>query len=603
MPAEFHFIRPLWLLTFVPLLAFLVWFARRRFAMRRWRDVVDPVLMPHVLIGAGYHTRRRVTVVLGLAGALMILALAGPAWQRLPQPVFRSQDALVIALDLSRSMDAADIKPSRLARARYKISDILSRRAEGQSALLVFAAEPYIVSPLTDDTRTIIAQLPALETTLMPSQGSRADRALEQAGELLRQAGASAGRVLLITDGVNAERDGAAAAALREAGHRVSVLGIGTAEGGPIPGQGGFVKRDDGSIVLAKLDDRSMREVAASGGGRYRRLAANESDIESLLAGVDVRADETEHTGLEADVWREEGPWLLLPLLPLAALAFRRGVLALWLLVFILPPRPAAAFDWADLWSRPDQRASALLQDEDPGAAAELFENPEWKGAAAYRAGRFDQSLAALDRLEGTEPTYNRGNALAKLGRYDEAIAAYEDVLERDPEHRDARYNRDLLREQQRQQQQQQQDGDGESSTDGDQPQPSDSSRQDQAQGDPGQQSQGDQRQGGESDQGQQDSEGEQRQADAGERAETESPRPEQAQQQASEPADSERGDAEAEQRMQAAQSDDAMPDEEAQAMEQWLRKIPDDPGGLLRRKFYYQYQQQPGARQEEEQW
>lgn len=600
MLTEFHFLRPAWLLTLVPLTVFLYWSARRRFATRRWRDVVDPQLMPHVLIGTDSRTRRGVTGWLALAGALLIFALAGPAWQRLPQPVFRSQDALVIALDLSRSMDVADVSPSRLGRARFKISDILRRRAEGQSALIVYAAEPYVVSPLTDDTRTIIAQLPALETGMMPSQGSRADRALGKAAELLRQAGVAGGQVLLVTDGVNDDRTADVAADLRAEGKRVSVLGVGTDEGGPIPGPGGFIKRADGGIVIAKLDAGALRNVASRGGGRYRMLAADDSDIERLLAAVDPDAATSEVTGLEADVWREEGPWLLLPLLPLAALAFRRGVLAVWLLIFILPPQPAEAVEWSDLWSRHDQRAERMLEAGDAAGAAELFEDSAWKSAAAYRAGEYADSAAALDGLDDIESTYNLGNALAKLGRYDEAIAAYEDVLERNPEHNDARYNRELLqqaREQQNQQQQQQQQQgqEGSSDQDGDEQQ---QGLQDQQQaGQPGE-GEGQQQPGRQA----QDSDPQQQGQDEDEQPGEGENSQQSAQDMQAEPDEAGEQDAERPTNAQA-QADAQTPDEESQATEQWLRKIPDDPGGLLRRKFYYQYQQQGGERQEREQW
>lgn len=620
MFAEFHFIRPYWLIALVPLAVFLVWFARRRFAIRRWRDVVDPALMPHMLIGGGQVTRRRLTSALGVVGGLMILALAGPAWERMSQPVFRSQDALVIALDLSRSMDVTDVKPSRLARARYKISDILERRDEGQTALVVYAAEPYVVSPLTDDTRTIASQLPALDTALMPSQGSRADRALEQAGELLRQAGAAGGSVLLVTDGLASARDSSAASALLESGYRVSVLGVGTEEGGPISGSGGFVKRRDGSIVLARLEERGLRDVATAGGGDYLLMTADETDVDRLLADVAVRRDETEETGREADLWREEGPWLLLPLLPLVALAFRRGVVAVWLLAAFLPLRPAEAFDWGDLWLRPDQRAARLIEQDDAAGAAELFEDPEWKGAAAYRAGDYEDSVTALDGLGGLESNYNRGNALARLGRYDEAIAAYEEVLERDPEHRDARHNRDLLQEQLDRQQQQQQQGDGESQQDGEQAQQAGSDQQDGASdGDSQESASTNEAQQSAADQGSTDQAGPQE--DPGGSSGEPQASPEQQQAQASDSGDAEEASAEPRsvddrqqadtgesgeedaRQGQALQSADELPDEEAQAMEQWLRRIPDDPAGLLRRKFYYQYQQQPRENQEEQQW
>jgi Ca-activated chloride channel family protein len=615
---EFHFLRPWWLLAFVPIIVFLIWFAQRRFAMLRWANIIDPQLMPHVLIGTGYRTRRRITTVLSLAGGLLVLALAGPAWQRLPQPVYRSQDALIIALDLSRSMDVADIKPSRLARARFKISDILTQRVEGQSALLVYAAEAYVVSPLTDDTRTIISQLPALTTDLMPMQGSRADRALIRAAELLQQAGINKGHVLLVTDGVDLDQVAATASELRDSGIRVSALGVGTADGGPIPGPGGFVKRADGSIVIAKFDAPGLRELTAKGGGLFQQLAADEADVDQLIARLGTRVAETEDTDLKVDVWREEGPWLLLPLLPLAALAFRRGVVAVWLLACILPIRPAEALEWSDLWSRPDQRASRLFEAGDAAGAAELFDNPAWKGAAEHRAGLYEESLAALDGLDDMDARYNRGNSLARLGRYDEAIAAYTDVLDSDPNHRDARYNRDLLLEQQKQQQQpstggqsDQQSGETQDSSDG-----SDS------QAHSGQQEQNsDEQTAQQPDGGKNSADDDMSQANAdqpdaaggaqsGETGQDESPSDQSdaaaAAETAKDPAlqESERApDGEPDDTPTTPLVDNSTPDEDAQATEQWLRRIPDDPGGLLRRKFLYQYQQQNRGPQEDQQW
>lgn len=599
---EFHFLRPLWLLAFVPMTAFLIWFARRRFALLRWQNIVEPQLMPHVLIGTDYRARRRITLVLALAGALLILALAGPAWQRQPQPVFRSQDALVIALDLSRSMDVADINPSRLARARFKINDILVRRTEGQTALIVYATEPFVVSPLTDDNRTIISQLPALTTDLMPSQGSHADRALEKAAELLRQASVAEGEILLVSDGVDLDRAAEKAAELLDAGIRTSVLGVGTPDGGPIPGPGGFVKRGDGSIVISKLDADSLGGVASAGGGAFRRLSADETDIDQLLTGIASRFEKGDDTGLDVDIWREEGPWLLLPLLPLAALAFRRGVLAALLLVCLAPIRPAEAFDWADLWSRPDQRASRLFEEGNAADAAQLFADRAWKGAAAHEAGHYEDSLAALEGLDDVESTYNRGNSLARLGRYDEAIAAYNDVLERQPEHNDARYNRDLLLEQQQQQQQSESSSDQESrekqaSEDSQTDQEKDSGQQHEQQLADAQSSAEESQQTGS---GQEQAEPD----DADPASESESSAEQENEQLAeSEPQPREQLSEQPGEPQEVPLADNPVTDEDAQATEQWLRRIPDDPGGLLRRKFLYQYQQRGDRQREDEPW
>jgi Ca-activated chloride channel family protein len=288
---------------------------------------VAPELRPYVLDAPEHSASARWPRALLLIGAtLAVLALAGPVWRKLPQPVFRSHAALVIALDLSRSMDANDLKPSRLALARLKLLDLLNRRAEGQTALIVYAAQPFVVSPLTNDAGTIAALVESLATELMPAQGSRADRALAQSADLLKQAGMSSGDVLLITDGADA-RDAAAAAVAHEHGMRVSVLGVGTVEGAPIPlAKGGLYTSAKGDIVVARLDESALRAVAQQGGGHYSAMRVDEADLDAVLPGKDLSAGlQSEQTSLSTDLWREEGPWLLLPLAFLGALAFRRG--------------------------------------------------------------------------------------------------------------------------------------------------------------------------------------------------------------------------------------------------------------------------------------
>ena len=210
----FHFLRPFWFLAIIPL-TFVIWrMTKQTRNQRGWAGVIDAALLPHVLISKEIQSRKWPKILIGLLALLAIMASAGPVWEQLPQPVFRNDSALVIALDLSRSMDAADLKPSRLIRARFKIVDLLKQRKEGQTALLVFAADAYTVTPLTDDGDTILSQLKALTTDLMPQQGSRADRAMLKASDLLKQAGSTKGDILLITDGLKSDRDSTVAAKL-----------------------------------------------------------------------------------------------------------------------------------------------------------------------------------------------------------------------------------------------------------------------------------------------------------------------------------------------------------------------------------------------------
>ncbi|MFT5657895.1 MAG: Ca-activated chloride channel family protein, partial [Gammaproteobacteria bacterium] len=203
MIEQFHFLRPAWLLTLLPL-AFVIWqMLKTQRSSRSWQAVVDPALLPYLLTGEKSVRSRSPMILVGTVAALLVISLAGPVWDKLAQPVFKQQSALVIALDLSRSMDANDIKPSRLTRARHKIADILTKLKEGQTALVVYAADAFSVVPLTDDGATINALLPGLTTDMMPVQGSRADQALIQAYALFENTGLVRGDMLLVSDGLN----------------------------------------------------------------------------------------------------------------------------------------------------------------------------------------------------------------------------------------------------------------------------------------------------------------------------------------------------------------------------------------------------------------
>lgn len=465
---EFHFLRPHWLWALLAVVALVIWFRRSGLASRSWAAVCDARLLPYLLTDQQPGKSANTTPwLLGCAATLLVLALAGPTWERLPQPVFRDQSALVIALDLSRSMQAADLKPSRLTRASLKITDILKARKGGQTALVVYAGEAFTVTPLTDDIDTIIAQLKGLEPDLMPSQGSRTVHAVTRATDLLQQAGASKGEVILVTDGVQSDGLSDAVTALRNHGYRLSILGVATTEGAPIAlPEGGFLKDRKGTIVIPRLDRQALQDWARQGGGRYTDITTDDRDLQFLLQNRTSNSIEQaeQASGLHSDQWREQGPWLILLLIPLAALAFRRGLWSL-LLVFLLPmPQPAQAMDWNDLWLRDDQQAMENLRQGNLEQAAKQFQDLEWKATAQYRAGKFAEAAATLEGIENPEALYNRGNALAQSGDVAGAMASYEQALSLDPDHEDARYNLTQLQQEQKQQQEQQQESSSEDS-------------------------------------------------------------------------------------------------------------------------------------------
>jgi Ca-activated chloride channel homolog len=609
--SDFHFLRPLWLLALIPLAVLVTLLHQHRLSRGNWTAACDRHLLPYLLLDKPVSRQRWSLALLAIGGLLAIAALAGPTWEHLPVPVFRNSSALVIVLDLSRSMDASDIKPSRWQRARFKIVDILKRRKDGQSALVVYARDAFTVTPLTDDNDTISSQLAALSPSIMPSHGSIAEAApaLERAADLMKRAGLRSGDLLLITDGVT-EQAIEAAKLVRSQGYTVSVLGVGTRQGAPIPLPGGFLKDDSGAIVIPRLHTAPLKELAAAGSGLFHTLTTDNSDLSALHAVIDSHTQRSDgkNTRQRIEQWYEIGPWLLLALLPIAALGFRRGTLGALLLCLLPIGEDANALEWKDLWATPDQQAHIAFQQRRMKQAAKIFEEPAWKAAAAYRAGRYEQAIQTLDGLDAADSYYNKGNALARLGRYEEAMAAYDKALESKPGLEDARYNRELLeqllkQQQQKNQQQQSSEGDrpdkeqaGQNADNSKQTQGQGGNRAGQTQSGPPQQSNSNttpRRQDAQNDTGtpppgepntrmskrREEARGEGGEPTEATEAETR-PMPD--------PAPENKGEDE---KLQPRADVNQSEDEQQQANEQWLRRIPDDPAGLLRRKFEYQYQ------------
>jgi len=582
--AEFHFVRPFWLLALIPAIAMTVFLLKNKLNQGNWSNVCDAELLPFILQQKSVPHSRWTLSAGAIASVLTIIAIAGPTWERLPSPVFRNDAALVIALDLSQSMNSSDIKPSRLSRARFKIADILKQRKDGQTALLVYAGDAFTVTPLTEDTETIASQLSALTTDIMPSQGSNTSQALEKAVELLKQSGLQSGEIVLVTDAVDYDETIDSVESLAD--YHLSILGVGTAEGAPIKtAQGGFLKDSQGNIVLPKLNSHELSRLSSQGKGIYKTITDDDSDIEALISQFDKPTEKSGNAdnNLLIDQWNEKGPWLLLLTLPFAALQFRKGLLSLAFICLLPFPETSYALEWKDLWQTQDQQAQQSFKQGNYQQAAEQFGDPQWKAASQYKAGQFEKTSETLNQDESATGLYNKGNALAQTGKLAEAIAAYKKSLEIDPENEDAKYNKALVEKEQEKQKQSEQDN--------------------QQQGDESQNAEDDaekkDQQGEQSDQSEEQQDGQQSEQDSESDSKPDDQQ-ESAEEKESEQSEAEQAEAEQQQQdeketeqQQAQQADpDAEYDESEQANEQWLNRIPDDPAGLLKRKFKYQYGQ-----------
>ena len=558
-----HLLRPWWLLL-APLLIWLLWrLWHRRRQTGSWQRLLPEAFHGVLLTSGKLRSSRLPWLLLGCAWLLAGLALLGPSWQQAEQPGLSRDDPLVILLELTPAMLAADVQPSRLEHAKHKILDLLQARQDAQTAVVVFAGSAHTLVPLTRDLATTQNLLDALHPELMPAAGQRADLAVAQGIALLEQGARGRGRLLLIGSSLDEHERGGIQAQLQAADLRLLILGIGTRQGAPIAREdGSFLKDDKGAILIPRLDDSSLRRLANDTGGRYQQARLDDQDLRSLgllQRGGTLQARNDETTRL--DLWLDQGHWLLLPLLLLAACSGRRG----WLLclpLLIVLPQPASALGMNDLWQRPDQQGMRLLQQQRPAEAAEHFEDYRWQGFARYQAGDFAGAAERFAQGDTASDHYNRGNALARNEQYESAIEAYDQALELAPDLQAAQHNKALVEDLLRQREQQAQPGEpAQEATDAEPPaQPSTS---------PGNSASAP--------------------TEAAPEAETEAG---DGQNEPPTPAEqTSEDDAGAEADAPLAQSESPLTDpEQDQALEQWLRKVPDNPGELLRRKFLHEY-------------
>ena len=581
----FHLLRPelLWGLLICPLLALALWHRRTR--QGDWSRAIDPELLPYLMPDHGDKTRQATIWMPTLLLSLIVLAASGPSLRQVELPVIKRADALVLVLDLSASMLAADVQPSRIRRARQKILDLLDLRAEGVTGLVVFAGDAHVVTPLTDDARTIANLMPALSPNIMPLPGANATSGIEAAANLLITAGAQGGQILLMTDGLPGFDTVRAKNALERSGAALAVMAIGTKAGAPIPlPNGGFLKDDAGEIVIPTLDRQAIGQIAGTLNAPVEQISLDERDIESLTSRNTLAAQGELDLARQTDAWQDQGFWLAALVALLLLPAFRKGALVSLLLLVVIQPETAEAAEWEDLWLTSDQQGAQRLAAGDAKGAAERFDQSSWRGMAEFEASAYDRAADSFASESSADALFNQGNALAMQGDLRGAINAYEESLALQPSAEDAIANRDFIQsllDQQDDQDQEQQEGEEQSPPD-EQSEQNESSDSD---------SGGD----GESSDQQNDSqqEGDGQEDDANDQGEPQAePEPQ--------PGDQDQNTADADQQAadqleaatqeQMAKFDEAL--EEQQALEQWLRRVPDDPGGLLRRKFRYQTMQ-----------
>ena len=656
---QFHFLRPEWFIALIPLMLLVILIRKTTAKQSGWQSVIPSHLYQYMVIGKTELGAKPPMWMLAFVWIISVTALAGPTWERLPQPVYQLKMGHVIVIDMSLSMRATDMTPDRLTRAKYKAIDLVNAIGEGEMGLVAYAGDAFVISPLTEDAGNITTLLPSLSPEIMPVPGSDPLLGIESAAELLTNAGYNSGMIYWITDGIELEQQQELQEYVASIPFTVNALTVGTSEGAPIRQQSGELLKDfTGSIVIPKLNEGAVKGVVKASGGRFESFTSNDADIEalaavSLLDKSDSEEDE-EESNLQGDQWKEVGPYLLLLVLPFAAFAFKRGLVFIVLIGVLSPsfvqnahalqssqdlqnvaaqtssaPASSSGPNPLSWWQKPfmndNQEALNSYQRGKYKDAVNQFNDETWKASSLYKSGDYEGALNAYQNIPGPNSAYNQGNALAKLGKLEEAIKKYDQALREAPDFEDARTNKkiieDLLKQQQQQNQnEQQQNQDQNESGDNseqDDSQNSDQNNQDSSndqsgQQNPGEDQQSDKNQDQRANSEQQNSGDDSQQPDDSKINDEDEPsdsqqqnaeqdqsdQNENAQQNSKQAKESEQ---QAEREAQAAQGQaEELTDaekEELQRMESLMRRVPDDPAFLLKRKMQLEAQKRQRQR------
>ncbi|MBY7857781.1 VWA domain-containing protein, partial [Vibrio fluvialis] len=436
--SDFVFLSPLWLLALIPLGGLVLWLSRRA--------KNQTLIAPHLASALGLaspKSQRDALHLLGLSWLIAITALAGPSFEKQPRPSYSNSSARVVVMDMSLSLHAADIKPNRLAQARYKVLDLLKGWQEGSTALVAYAGDAYTVSPLTSDSATIANLVPNLSPEIMPFPGANAASGVKLAIEMLKNAGLNRGDIILLADDLDSSESKAIRALLDGTNWTLMIVGIGTQAGAPIPlDDGSLLKTDAGQTVVAKTDFAAMQSLASAVNGVFTPYRADGSDVERILA--ETHGEKPVTGSKNAQTISDQvnnGYWLVVLLLTPALLLFRRGFVFVALLGLTLGLHTPTAE--ASPWLNRDQQAMQAFEQKDYQHAAEQFSDPQWQGIARYEAKDYQGAIDVLSQVEkpDSRTQYNLANAYAQAGQLEKARDLYQQLLQTEPDNVDAKHN------------------------------------------------------------------------------------------------------------------------------------------------------------------
>jgi Ca-activated chloride channel family protein len=440
---HFHFLRPAFALLLIPWIAMVLAQNQKQATRDMFGGIISPHLLEHLRlrrVDSRWFNPRNFTKVFMV---LALVLLMGPSWRQQPSPLSQDDAALVILLDVSSSMQQQDIQPSRLQRAKQKISDLLAMRTDKKTALIVYSGTAHTVLSLTADQDILNQYLAAITSKIMPRTGKFPEYSLPLIDEVLRGTNAPA-TVVMFSDGLGADSEPAFEEYFANTPHQLMVVGVGTT---------------DMSEGLAPLERQSLEALASSTGGHYVALSVDDRDMRKVNRRIDSHYVIVDDSALP---WLDSGYPLVFPALALFLMWFRKGWTLTWawlLLPLVLcgTPSPTLAQEetkaptssshaigkwFADLWLTADQQGRLLMQLGHYQQAAERFSDPQWKGMAHYYAEDFMLAAEYFSRRDSDDALFNEANARAHARDYMRAVNRYDRLLARSPDFPGASQNR-----------------------------------------------------------------------------------------------------------------------------------------------------------------
>lgn len=409
-----HFLRPWWLLL-IPLALLLAWAWRQLGDERgRFHGMIAGHLLRHLIVTPTDNAWVQPIHVLVATLMLGALAVAGPSWEQDRPPFLDNQAPLILAVDLSASMNNNDIAPTRLEAAKHKLHDLVNRRHGARIGLIAYAGSAHLVLPATDDPALLDSFVQALSSQLISRQGKDLPGVIDIAKDL-PGADKDPGTLVLVTDGADLTQ-------LPEVGKRLD-------------------QQDLQLLILAvnSQADASLKQLAEATDAPLGSLTADDDDLDwiELHAQKHFQAVNPDQQNLQ---WKDAGYWLIYPLLVLVLLSLRRGWSLNWsaalllTLSGVLPGQPAQASSFSDAFFTADQQGRWAYEHHHLQQAVEHFQDPYWKGLAAYALGDYANAQAAFARVTSASGYFYQGNSYVRLFKFDEAIAAYQQALALQPD-------------------------------------------------------------------------------------------------------------------------------------------------------------------------